>query len=320
MARRDYYQVLGVPKNASDKEILKAFRKLARQYHPDVNPGDKQAEASFKEISEAYEVLSDADKRKKYDRFGHNWQQAEAAEKAGANVGDFGGFGGFGGFGRGGRRAGAGTGAESVTFESGDLGDLFESLFGESGRAGSRRRPTARRGEDLEHPIAVSLEEAFAGTTRTLTLQSPSGGSASIEVKIPAGVTDGTRIRVEGKGSPGMGGPPGDLFLVVSLQPHNRFRRDGSDLYTSADVPLTTAVLGGEADVPTLRGTRLKLRLPPETQNGQRFRLAGQGMPGLDGKSRGDLYADVKVVLPTKLNDRERELFKELASARSESP
>jgi DnaJ-class molecular chaperone len=313
LARRDYYQVLGVPKNASDKEILKAFRKLARQYHPDVNPGDKQAEANFKEISEAYEVLSDSEKRKKYDRFGHNWQQAEAAEKAGASVGDFGGFGGFGH----GRRSG--PGGESVTFESGDLGDLFESLFGEGGRTGGRRRATARRGEDLEYPTAVTLEEANAGTTRTLSLRQASGGSSSIEVKIPPGVTDGTRIRVEGKGGPGMGGPPGDLYLVVSVQPHSRFRREGQNLYTAVDVPLTTAILGGEVDVPTLRGTRLKLRLPAETQNGQRFRLAGQGMPSLDGNSRGDLYADVKVVLPTKLTEREREIFAELAQTRSES-
>jgi DnaJ-class molecular chaperone len=313
LARRDYYQVLGVSRNASDKEILKAFRKLARQYHPDVNPGDKQAEANFKEISEAYEVLSDSEKRKKYDRFGHEWQQAEAAQKAGVNVGDYGGFGGFG------RSRRSSPGGESVTFESGDIGDLFESLFGDGSRASSRRRPAARRGEDLEHPISVTLEEVYSGTTRTLTLQQSSGNSSSIEVKIPAGVTDGTRIRVEGKGGTGTGGPPGDLFLVVSVQPHSRFRREGANLYTTADIPLTTAVLGGEADVPTLRGTRLKLRLPPETQNGQRFRLAGQGMPGLDGKTRGDLYADVKVVLPTKLTERERELFAELAQTRSEN-
>ena len=308
MAKRDYYQVLGVARGASDKDIRNAYRKLARKFHPDLNPNDKASEAKFKELSEAYEVLADPGKRKKYDRFGHEWQQVEAAERAGVNVGGPGGFRGS-------------PGARNVNFgatiEADDLGDLFEQLLGGRGARGRRNGPV--RGQDVDYPISISLEEAFAGTLRTIQIQQPDGGFQTLEVKIPPGVTDGSRVRVAGKGEPGRaGGASGDLYLVVSVQPNARFRREGNDLYTTVDVPLLKAVLGGEVFVPTPRGTQLALRLPSETQNGQRFRLAGQGMPRLGSEARGDLYAEIRVVLPSKLSERERRLFAELAELRGE--
>jgi DnaJ-class molecular chaperone len=308
--KQDYYQLLGVSKGASEKEIRQAYRRLARQYHPDLNPGDKAAEAKFKEIGEAYEVLSDAEKRKKYDRYGHDWQHAEAAEAAAREAG-------FGG-------ARWGPSQGNVRFETADLddaafGDLFGSLFGggTGTRTGFRGRRVAQRGEDYEQPVEVTLEEAFAGSQRMLQVQSPDGKLRRLEVKIPPGVTDGSRIRMAGEGGPGLGGgPAGDLYLVVSVRPHPGFRREGDDLHVDVPVPLYVLMLGGEAHVPTLKGTRLALRIPPETQSGRVFRLAGQGMPRLQGGGRGDLFATVQAVLPTNLSDRERELFRELASQR----
>lgn len=306
MAKRDYYQILGVGRGASDKEIRNAYRKLARKHHPDLNPSDKAAEARFKEASEAYEVLSDPEKRKLYDRFGAEWQKAAAAEKAGVNVGgDFGGF----------HTSGRGSTVDFGTdFDANGLGDIFDQLFGGGSRARASR---PRRGQDIEYRASITLEEAYAGTLRTLQVRRPDGSSQSLEVKVPAGVKDGSRVRVAGKGGPGVaGGPAGDLYLVTSIVPHSLFRREGDDLHTGVEVPLHTAVLGGEVFVPTPKGTRLALKLPAETQNGQSFRLSGQGMPRLGGSGRGDLYAEIKVVLPAKLSQRERELFGELAALR----
>jgi DnaJ-class molecular chaperone len=329
MAKRDYYDVLGVPRSASEKEIRQAYRKLARQYHPDLNPNNKQAEAKFKEIGQAYEVLSDDDKRKSYDRWGHDFEKIEQARKAGAGSGTasgsggfrsgpftwstggstgsggFSGFGGasggFGGFGG----AGAGTTADD---------DFLSDLLGRM-RGGGRSGPA--RGEDYDHPVSLTLEEAFAGATRLIQITPVNGAPQTIEAKIPAGVADGQRVRIAGKGGPGIGGgAPGDLFLVVTVRPHPRFTRDGHDLTVPVDVPLYTAVLGGEVLVPTLKGSRLALRIGPETENGQRIRLSGQGMPTSTG-TRGDLYAEVRIVMPTKLSDRERELFQELAALRT---
>jgi curved DNA-binding protein len=309
--KQDYYQLLGISKSASEKDIRQAYRRLARQYHPDLNPGDKAAEAKFKEIGEAYEVLSDAEKRKKYDRYGHDWQHAEAAEAA-AREGGFGGA-----------RWGPGQGNvrfETADFDDAAFGDLFGNLFGGAGagpRTGFRGRRVAQRGEDFDQPVEVTLEEAFAGSQRMLQVQSPDGKLRRLEVKIPAGVIEGSRIRMAGEGGPGLnGGPAGDLYLVVSVLPHPGFRREGDDLRVDVPVPLYTLMLGGEAHVPTLKGTRLALRIPPETQNGRVFRLAGQGMPHLQGGARGDLFATVQAVLPANLSDRERELFRELAGQR----
>ena len=297
MAGKDYYNILGVSRNASEKEIKQTFRRLARKHHPDVNPGDKSAEVKFKEISEAYEVLSDKEKRQNYDRYGAQWQYADQFEQARQQAP-------FWSYTRGG---------DNVRFSVGDdgLGSILEGLFG--GATHSRRasvRP--RRGKDLEHPVQVTLEEAFNGTTRTISFD----GSGQIEVKIPPGVKTGSRVRVAGKGGPGYSGRAnGDLYLLVSVKPHRKFERKGDDLYVEVPVPLTLALLGGEVKVDTLKG-KVMLRVPPETQNGNTFRLAGQGMPRLGKSSRGDLLVRVKVVLPTKLSAQEKELFQRLEELR----
>lgn len=308
--KRDYYEILGVPRTASEKDLKSAYRRLARKYHPDVNPGDKKAEEQFKEIGEAYAVLSDAEKRKKYDRWGRDWERIEQAQAAGAQ----------GAAGRAGRTQWSTTsgapGGFGVEFEGEDLGSLFEQLFG---RGRQRVRTTSRKGADLEQPVDITLEEAFNGTQRVLQLQDATDGQIkTVEVKIPAGAYTGLRVRVGGKGQPGIGGgAPGDLYLAVNVLPHTSFERDGDDLRVRVSVPLYTAELGGDVMVPTLKGTRLALKVAPETQNGQRIRLKGQGMPRLQGGGRGDLFAEVSVQLPTGLNARERELFQELARLRA---
>jgi curved DNA-binding protein len=301
MAAKDYYSTLGVSRTATEDEIKKAFRKLARKYHPDVNPGDKAAEAKFKEINEAHEVLSDKDNRAKYDKYGENWQHAEAYEKAGAGFRQY---------------PGGGSPFEGFNFDQtggayagGDVGDLFDQIL----RGGGRRRP--HRGQDVDYEVEISLEEAYHGTNRMMTMQGVK--PEKLEVKIPAGVTTGSRVRLAGKGGEGGGGGPrGDLYLVVKVLPHARFERKEDDLYTTIDVPLSIAVLGGEVHVPTIKGTRLALKIPPETQNGKTFKLAGQGMPHLGKAGNGDLIAKINVTLPTKLSEKEKELFTELAKIR----
>ena len=310
--KRDYYTVLGVSRSASEKDIKTAYRKLARKHHPDVNPGDNKSEAQFKEIGEAYSVLSDPEKRKKYDRWGHDWEKIEQAQAAGANF-----------RGRPGSTSytwnSAGGGAPgSYNFESEDLGGLFEQLFGRAAGGRTRVRSAPRKGKDLEQPVEIMLEEAFNGTQRTFSIQdSQSGEIRTVEVKIPAGATEGLRVRIAGKGEPGLGGAAaGDLYLIVSVKPHPLFERDGDDLRVKVPTPLYTALLGGEVMVPTPKGSQLALKVPPETPNGQRIRLAGQGMPHLNGSGRGDLFAEVTVQLPKNLTSREKDLFAELARAR----
>lgn len=327
MAGKDYYSILGVSRSASDKEIKQAYRKLARQYHPDVNPSNKTAEARFKEVNQAFEVLSDAEKRRKYDQYGDQWQYADQFEQVKQQQGGQQ----FWNFTQGG-------GGQQVHFEEGDLSGLFGDLFG----GGSRKRTSrARKGQDMEHPVEVSLEEAYHGTTRTIALQSEevcSGCQGTgriqnlpcsvcrgagvvartrrLEVKIPAGVKDGSRIRLAGKGQQGYGGgTAGDLYLVVSVRPHNLFERRDDDLYVDMEVPLLVAVLGGEIQVPTLKG-KVALKIPPETQNGKTFRLGGQGMPHQGGSGSGDLLARLKVVLPANLSSQEKELFEKLRQSR----
>jgi DnaJ-class molecular chaperone len=313
--RRDYYAVLGVPRTASEKDIKTAYRKLARKHHPDVNPGDKKSETLFKEIGEAYSVLSDPEKRKKYDRWGHDWEKIEQAQAAGVNFG-----------GRPGSRTytytsgpgGVPNGGQNFNFESEDLGGLFEQLFGRAAGARQRIRTAPRKGTDIEQPVEITLEEAFNGTQRTYSLlDSKTGETRSVEVKIPPGATEGLRIRVAGKGESGLsGGAAGDLYLIVNIKPHAQFERDGDDLRVKVPTSLYTAVLGGEVMVPTPKGTHLALKVPPETPNGQRMRLAGQGMPHLNGNGRGDLFAEITVQLPKNLTEREKDLFGELARAR----
>jgi DnaJ-class molecular chaperone len=316
-ARRDYYAVLGVPRTASDKDIKTAYRKLARKHHPDVNPGDNQAETLFKEIGEAYSVLSDADKRKKYDRWGHDWEKIEQAQAAGANFRN-----------RPGQtrtytwtstpNGGTPPGGTNFNFESEDLGGLFEQLFGRAAGGRQRVRTAPRKGTDIEQPVEITLEEAFNGTQRTYTLTDTQTGEArTVEVKIPAGAHDGLRVRVAGKGEQGLsGGQSGDLYLVVNIKSNAQFEREGDDLRVKVPTPLYTAILGGEVMVPTPKGSNLALKVAPETPNGQRIRLAGQGMPHLNAAGRGDLYAEINVQLPKSLSNREKDLFAELARAR----
>ncbi len=316
MAKRDFYQVLGVSRSASEKEVRQAFRRLARQHHPDVNPGDSSAEAKFKEINEAYEVLSNAESRAKYDRYGAGWKHAEQYERAHA-----------GAQGPSTWRWNDGPGRGRVTVESfgiEDEDDPFASIFdtfagGRTRFAGTRRRAGPARGQDVEHAMEVTLEEAYQGATRLLRIEGAGGSSRRLEVKIPAGVQTGSRVRIAGEGGPGSGpgAAKGDLYLAVAVAPHPRFERRGDDLHADVEVPLAEAVLGGEASVPTLSGRRIALKVPPETQNGRTFRLAGQGMPRLGSPGRGDLYAKVRVVLPTGLSQRERQLFEELRALRA---
>ncbi len=294
MAGKDYYNILGVSRSATEREIKQAYRKLARQHHPDVNPGDKSAEDKFKQVNEAYEVLSDKEKRRKYDKYGDQWQYADQFEKAQRQQGW--------NFSQGGQR---------VYFGEEDIGSIFDDILrGFGGRAG---RPQPRKGRDVEFPLEVTLEEAYSGTTRTLKM----ADGQRLEVKIPPGVKDGSRVRISGKGAEGYGGAKGDLYLVTSVRPHRLFGRHGDDLYVDVSVPLTVAVLGGEVKVKTPKGSQLSLRIPPETQNGRSFRLKGQGMPHLGSSTKGDLLARVKVVLPTKLTNEERELFQRLDKFRA---
>ncbi len=310
MAKRDYYQTLGVSKSASQKDIKNAFRKAARKYHPDLNKDDKTAEAKFKEINEANEVLSDADKRKKYDRYGDDWRHADEFAKAGG--------------GRSGpftytyaRRSGPGV--DVADFGFGGAGEspfdsVFESVFGAK-RSQRQARPT--HGRNVEHPVEVTLEEAYKGAVRILRLEDPSGSPRRLEVKIPAGVKTGSRVRVAGEGMPGTGnGHKGDLLLVITVRSHELFIREGDDLHIEVAVPLFDAVLGGETHVPTPAGGKLALKIPSETQNGRVFRMRNQGMPRLGSDNKGDLHAKVKVVIPTKLTQEEKDLFEELKSLR----
>lgn len=321
MEFQDYYATLGVPRTASEKEIRSAYRKLARKFHPDVNPGNKEAEERFKTINEAYEVLSDPEKRKKYDELGSRWKEYESyqrAQAAAAAAGqpqqpfDFRDFVG--------QEAPAGGRYRYRTASPEDLQDLFgddrpfsdffENFFG-GGRG--TRSPRPRRGSDVEYPVEVSLAEAYRGTTATLQLQLANGQTRRVEVKIPPGVTDGSRIRVAGQGSPGRnGGPAGDLYIVTTIAADPRFQRDGDDLRTRVSAPLQTMVLGGEVHVPTPDGRRLALRIPAYTQDGKVFRLRGQGMPHLGQPDRkGDLHAEIHVRLPERVSGRQRELLEE---------
>lgn len=323
---KDYYSTLGVAKTATDKEIKQAYRKLARKFHPDVNPGDKSAESKFKDINEAYEVLGDPPKRKKYDELGANWRMYEQAG-AGAPGGGFdpSQFGGwnvhFGGAGPqgGGFRTMTEDEMRDVFGDANPFSDFFQTFFGgsmggeETGRRGARARRSARAGRDVEQEIELGLEDAYHGTTRRLSIKHD-GHARTVDVRIPAGVGDGSRVRISGEGEHGTGGAQsGDLYLRIRLAPHPRFERKGRDLYTRVAIPLTTAVLGGEADVTTLGGKSLRLKIPPTTQNGQVFRLKGHGMP-VAGRpdEHGDLYATVDVQLPRELTAEQRRHFEEL--------
>lgn len=311
MEYKDYYKILEVERSASDKDIKRAYRRLARKYHPDVNPGDKAAEQRFKEINEAHEVLSDPDKRKKYDQFGAQWREYE---RAGVNPEDL--FRQYAGGPAGSRvRYARPEDLEEILGGMGGSGfsSFFDTLFGGGGGAtpfgaGPGGRAT-RQGQDIDQVVEVSLEEAFNGTTRIIHK-----GGRRLEVKIPAGVRSGSRVRVAGEGGLGMSGAPsGDLYLVVEVAEHPIFDRDGDDLSVDVPADLYTAILGGEVLVPTIKGTRLALKIPAGAQPEQRIRLRGQGMPVLrQPDQRGDLFAVLQVDLPRALSEPERKLFEEL--------
>ncbi len=311
---KDYYKILGVDKKATEKEIRQAYRKLARKYHPDVNPGDKSAEEKFKEINEANEVLSDPEKRKKYDELSAYYQQY--GRMPGAGTGPMGGDGGV----RYEYRTVSPEELNELFGGQSPFSDFFETFFSSNfaqpdmrTQAGGRRSPRATRGQDIESSVDVTLAEAYQGVTHVFELADADGSSKRLEVKIPAGVDEGSRIRIAGQGGQGTAGR-GDLYLRIHILPDPRFTREGTTLRTTVELPLATAMLGGEVRITTPGGRGLMLRIPQETPNGKSFRLRGQGMPHLgQPDKRGDLYAEVSVVLPTHLNDEQRRLFEAFA-------
>jgi curved DNA-binding protein len=315
MEYKDYYKTLGVPRNATEKEIKAAFRRLARKYHPDVNKGDQKSDSRFKEINEANAVLSDPEKRKRYDTLGPDWASYRPSPGGGPGApgggrvhvdfggGDAGGFSDFfnaifgGGFGR----AGGGGGGE------GGGGFNIEDLFGRAGRGA----PQPPQGQDVEAVAELTLEDVLRGTTRGVRLEG-GGTPRTVEVKIPPGIRDGARVRAAGEGAGQAGGPRGDLFIRVRVASHPVFERKDDDLLTTITVPLTTAILGGEAQVRTLEGP-LGIKVPPGSRPGRTFRLRGHGLPRLEAPSqRGDLLASLAVELPKEISPRARELYEEL--------
>ncbi|MEQ8169030.1 MAG: J domain-containing protein [Candidatus Eremiobacterota bacterium] len=338
MKFKDYYKILSVDKKSDIKTIKNAYRKLARKYHPDVNPNDPHAEERFKEINEAYEVLSDPEKRKKYDLLGNNWNKVYT------------GPGGFSGTGF--------PGFENINFDFQDLGDLggfsdfFKTFFGgqrgaaPGASAWQRNTVPPKRGRDLTYPIEITLEEAYKGVERSLQVQiqdicphcrgeglsgrhscSNCQGSGriykqrKISVKIPPGVKDSSKVRMAGQGETGTGGgSPGDLYLEIKLAIHKFFEVKGDDLYCEIPISVTEAILGAEIQVPTINGSSVLMKIPPETQNGRNFRLSGLGMHPLKGGLPGHQYVKVKVVLPQNLSKREKEIFQELATLRQDNP
>ncbi|AEE48774.1 DnaJ C-terminal domain-containing protein [Haliscomenobacter hydrossis] len=295
----DYYQILGVPKTAADADIKSAYRKLARKYHPDLNPNDKTAEKKFKEANEANEVLSDPDKRKKYDKYGKDWQHADEIEKNRQQQS------------QNQRQSGRRQSAED--FAGGDFSDFFESIFGEEARGRSSNQQTRFRGQDLRAELQLDLIDVYQSHQRTLTVN-----GKNIRLTIPAGVEHEQTIKIAGHGNPGVnGGPSGDLYLTFSIADHPKFKREGSNLYTNVELDLYTALLGGETMVDTLDG-KVKLKVAPETQSGTKVKLKGKGFPVYKKENTfGDLYLSYQVKLPTKLSEQEKTLFNELAKMRS---
>ena len=306
MAYIDYYKTLGIDKNASEKEIKKAYRKLARKYHPDLNPNDKESEKRFKEINEAYEVLGNKENREKYDKYGEHWQHADEIEKQKAQQkqyqqtygsGGFDDFSGFGGFGGGG-------------YDESDFSDFFQSMFGR--RTSGGRRNIKFKGQDLHAELHLNLRDVYVTQKQTINVN-----EKKIRLTIPAGVRDGQTIKIKGMGGPGInGGPNGDLYIKFRITEDPQFKRVGDDLYTKKDIDLYTAVLGGETFIDTLDG-KVKLKVKPGTQCGTKVRLKGKGFPIYKQEGKyGDLYVTYNVKIPTELTDKEKELFSELIKIR----
>lgn len=296
MAFIDYYKVLGIAKTATEAEVKKAFRKLARKYHPDLNPDDKTAEQKFKEINEANEVLSHPENRKKYDQYGENWKHSEEFEKSrqqqSRGGGPQGGFGGFSG--------------------GGDYSDFFESMFG--GGARGRGRSAQSRGEDYNAQLQLDLKDVYETHKRTLTIN-----GKNIRLTIPAGVENGQQIKISGLGGEGRnGGPKGDLYITFTIENNTNFKLEKHNLHSTVDIDLYTAILGGEITVDTFDG-KVKLKVVPGTQNGTKVKLKGKGFPVYKKEgSFGDLYIEYQIKIPTKISDKEKELFEELAKLRKE--
>lgn len=298
MAFIDYYSVLGVDKKAAADEIKKAFKKLARKYHPDLNPDDKEANLKFQQINEAHEVLSDPEKRKKYDEYGEHWKHADQYEQARQSQQQQQYAGGW--------ESGGYTGS----FDDGQFSDFFESLFGS--RTGGGRQ-SKFRGQDYSAELTLTLREAYTTHQHTFTVN-----GKNVRITIHAGVADGQKIKLKGHGAPGVnGGPAGDLYITFRIADDQGMKRTGDDLYVQADLDLYTAVLGGEVLVDTMSG-KVKLTIKPETQNGTRLRLKGKGFPVYRKEGAfGDLYITFNIKIPTGLNDKQKELFKELSETKS---
>ena len=293
MAFVDYYQILGLGKTASDKDIKNAYRKLARKYHPDLNPDDKEAQKKFQELNEANEVLSDPEKRVKYDQYGENWQHGAEYEKA-----------------RQSRSRSQQTGGWNPADDGGGFSDFFESMFGSSSGFGGGRQ-TRFRGQDYKADVHLTLLEAYETHKQTLTVN-----GKNIRITVPAGIENGQTIKITGHGGPGSnGGPNGDLYLTFSVAADDKFRRSGNDIHIKADIDLYTAVLGGDLIIDTLSG-KVKLNVKPETQNGTVVRLKGKGFPVYKKEGAfGDLYVTFHVKIPTDLTEKQKELFTELSKS-----
>ena len=287
----DYYKVLGVDKKASIDDIKKAYRKLARKHHPDLNPNDKEANKKFQQINEANEILSDPENRKKYDQYGKDWKHADEFEKQKQSRGQY-----------------ANSGGQSFSGGEDDFSDFFSSMFG-GGESRGRSRQTKFRGQDYNAELQVDLLDAYKTHQQTITVN-----EKNIRITIPAGIENGQQIRLKGYGAPGVnGGPAGDLYITFSIRNNITFKRSGNDIHTTADIDLYTAVLGGEVTLDTLSG-KVKLKVKPETQNGTKMRLKGKGFPLYKKEDEyGDLFITFSVAIPTNLTEKQKELFKELA-------
>ncbi|MDU1890188.1 MAG: J domain-containing protein [Dysgonomonas sp.] len=305
MAFIDYYSILGVSKTASNDDIKKAYRKLARKYHPDINKDNEDAKLKFQQINEANEVLSDPDKRKKYDEYGENWKHAEEYEKARQQQSQNGGFADFGNFG------GFGGGSYSFSGDDGEFSDFFESLFGGMHSSG-RRRSSGFRGQDYTSELHLSLHDVYETHKRTVTIN-----GKNLRITIPAGVADGQVIKLAGQGGKGSnGGPDGDLYITFVIAEDVNFKRVDNDLYATAKLNLYTAVLGGEETVDTFTG-KVKLKIAAGTQNGTKVRLKGKGFPVYKKEGQfGDLFITYSIEIPTNLSDEQRELFEKLAKSK----
>ena len=310
MPGKDYYQTLGVSKSASADEIKKAYRKMALKYHPDHNKDNKEAESKFKEISEAYAVLSAPEKKKQYDMFGAEGFERRFSQEDIFRDFDFGTI--FSDLGFSGPRRGRGV-------------NIFSQIFGNMGQSqqfrgtgapfgGFSEQPRGIRGQDLVYELSITLEEAFHGTEKVITYHVGGGEKKEVSVKIPPGISTGKRLRLKNKGQPGQaGGPSGDLYIQIKLLDHPVFKREGDDLYISQDIKFSEAALGTEIEIPTIDNKTLKLKIPPGTQPNAKFRFKGYGLPHLNGGGQGDAYVKINPVLPKKLNKKQKNLINSLA-------